>query len=383
MSSIIRSSSKDLLFGNLDEYLRRENLYHAEKALKNAVEEYTYPVLQTPKYSNDNINHKYNVISSLDWLSDNSSFVSISEDMGIRLFLTSPELLTEKDHQLVPFIRSYQDTPISSFSLHPSGSVYSGFCGSLVASNNLPLKFLNLIPDENGKSQLIKTFNIQDNQTERFNKIFSIQFNSDLSFSTGSNKSIQLFDINRFDPVSTVKTSGIISCLALSKSDHLPSGSFYSGSFNNQVNIHDSDGTITSSVTVDKGNGIIQIIESINGRYIFCICRNCTVIQILDLRMGLLPVGELESFNCKNQRIVGDIFPNSKGLIIGSADGFLNWYRDAELGLSSIQPDKILVNSETSIPSVKINKLAPQLVLTSQGDRNYSKPKIDITELYI
>jgi hypothetical protein len=382
MDTILRASTDKLLHGNINQCINREDSLHNQLLLRNTDSLYSYPPYQSPRYVNEDYNIRHNVISQLEWLPDGGSFVSITEDLGIRLFIAPSDLLQKEKQDLSPFIRSYQYAPISAFCLHLSASIYNGFCGSLLATNNLPLKLLNLIPNDEGKSQLIKTFNIQDQHTERYNKIFSLTFTSDVQFLAGGSKSVYLFDINRNDPLLTIPTSnGITSCLTVSNSDLLPSGTFFTGTFSNKVQMHDPNGTVVNSVSLEKGNGISQIIESINGRYLFCISRNSSSIKMLDLRMGLLPAGELESFSSRNQRITGEMFPDSKGLLVGTSDGFLNWYRDSELGLPSIDPVKLSVNSETSLPFVRVNKQVPSLILTGQGDRSYQKPRIDISEI--
>lgn len=375
------ASTKDTFFGNIRETIAGENELHRELLEKNQTSEYTFPSLSGPIISNDS-DHLYrsNITTNIQWCTDGGSFVTTSEDGGIRLYIPSPTLLEDEDEQLVPFLRSYIPTPIICSELHPSASIHNGVSANLISTKDVPLRLISLIPNDNDQYQTLRSFQTQNPQTEQFLKVHSLKFIDENEFVAGSNKTISLFDINRQLPIlETSSKAGITSCITPNNSQFSTNNGVYTGSFSSKIQQLDSDLNLIQSTSVEAGNGISQLLVSSNEKYLYVISRNSSVIDILDVRMGLKQVSSLSGFSSGNQRVKGDVLPSSQGLVIGSDDGKLLWYKDAELGIEC-QADHIQL-SESSISSVSINPKEPSILAIGVGDRDSEEPQVSLQQL--
>jgi len=376
------ASTKEILYGYQNESLQNENKEHEFLVKQNQHSNYTFPSLSsTPIYSGKNeISKDFNFPKSIQWCHDGSSFVTSSEDNGIRLYITSPTLLEDDDVQLNPFLRSFRPTPIICSDLHPRSSIYDGFCSNLISSKDVPLKLISLIPDDEGNYQILQSFQIRNYQTEEFLKIHSTKFINDSCFIAGSNKLISIFDVNRPDPILQFPSkAGITSCIAPSKSEFLTQGGFYTGTFSNKLQLYDGNAKLIQQASVQSGNGIIQTLESSNGKYLYVISRNSSTIDVLDIRMGLELVSQLHGFSSGNQRINGDVLPDSQGLVIGTNDGRVLWYKDAELGIECSPDVNQLTNNAVS--SITVNPKEPSVLAIGCGDRSSEKAQVCLQQL--
>lgn len=375
------ASTRDTFNGNIHETLLKENALHSELLRKNDNTGYTFPNLSSPIPSGSlDLNHQYNICNSIEWCADGSSFVTRSEDNGLRLYIPSPTLLEDEDKQLVPFLRSYRPTPIICSVLHPISSIYDGLCATLVSQKDVPLRLMNLIPDENDKYQTLMSYKTQNYQTEEFLKIHSMEFLDRDRFVCGSNKLVSVFDLNRSEPIKEVRPQfGIASCITASNSEFSVLGGFYAGSFSNKISVFDSDYNVVENTVVTSGSGVTQLIESSNGKYLYVISRGSKTIDILDIRMGLNQVCQLGGFSSGNQKLKGDILPNSQGLLIGSDSGDLLWYKDVELGIECI-PETIHLEDE-AISSVVINPKEPTVLALAAGDRSSNHAQVSLQHM--
>lgn len=377
------ASTRDTFFGEIGETLRKENQLHHELLEKNNSSGYTFPSLSDPIHNSTHeydYSHQSNITTNIEWCSDGGSLVTTSEDGGIRLYITSPTLLDDDDQQMVPFLRSFRPSPIICSELHPSASIHNGVCTTLISANDVPLKLMCLIPDENNQYQTLRSFKTQNLQTEAFLKIHSLKFIDEYNFVAGSNKSITLFDLNRQEPILDRYTrAGITSCITPNTSQFTSNNGIYTGSFSNKIQQYDSNLNLVESTMIDSGNGITQLLVSSNEKYLYAISRNSSIIDILDIRMGLKQISSLSGFSSGNQRLTGVVLPNSQGLVIGSDNGDLLWYKDSELGLEC-EPEKLQI-SHTSISSVSINPKEPSILALATGDRDTKEPQVSLQQL--
>lgn len=376
------ASTRNTFNGQIPETIINENALHDELLKKNQNTDYTFPRLSDPTLGKIDRAHQYNVCDSIQWCNDGGSFVTTSEDCGLRLYITSPTLLEDDDEQLVPFLRVFRPSSIICSRIHPTSSIYNGFCASMIATTDVPLRFMSLIPDENGVNQTLMTYQTQNEQTEKFLKLHCLEFLDSTTFATGSHKLISIFDVNRANPLLEFKSkAGITSCITKTDNEFSTANGFYTGSFSNKIQLFDTSGEVLQSVSLRSGNGITQLLESSNGKYIYVVSRNSNKIDILDIRMGLKQICQLDGFSSGNQRLKGDVLPNSQGLVIGTDRGDLLWYKDAEMGIEC-QPDTVQLCDE-SIPCTSINPREPSVLAIGRGDRTSDKSQVSLQQLTI
>ncbi|ODV96716.1 hypothetical protein PACTADRAFT_32213 [Pachysolen tannophilus NRRL Y-2460] len=343
----------------------------------------------------------------MHWSYDGTSFISVHEDFGIRLFLLPPDILDrqdkiEKNNQLVPFLRIYQNMPILSYSPNSLFSLYGAENevrennNILVSLRGVPLRLVDLSPKEEEekeeKSSLISQYYFKDIMHDKFLDTTALNFLKNGKFLAGSTNNIALFDINRSIPIwhKIFKKTGIISCLEKSKSNSLIGDCIFFGSYiKNQINILDtrSRETVMKSNLFKQGNGIQQIIESNNGRFLYSIARSKDDIDILDLRMNLMKVGTLTNWkqSClenKNQKKFVDILPNSQGIIAGSNNGEVKIWENSELGIDcdcevlfKINDNNKNLKFDPNISCVKVNPLTDvNIIGITNGERDPIDP---------
>lgn len=369
------ASTKSTFFYPTYESIEKENIIHAHLVQLNKSNGYTYPHLHQPRHVNNNLNP--NIVTHLQWI-ESSTILTKSTDNAFRLYISPADLLQSEDEQLlVPFVRCFHNTSIQSFEVHPLSSLYSGSIPILVSSNNMPLKLVDLIPDEDGKYRLLKIFNSVNQFNEIYESFNVLKFTHNaFNFIAGGGKMLKVFDINRSSPVRNIEgIRGMVSCVTLSTSEFGYDG-FYTGGFNGHLGFHDKRGKIIETAKFDTkdGNGISQILESNNGRYLFVISRNTEYIKILDLRMGLQELEnydlKLDNISFKNQRIFGDVLNNGHGLLFGSSEGEVHCFKDAELGQATNHViDTIPGIGNGSINNIKVNPDDSNVVACGFGDR--------------
>ncbi|CCH44734.1 putative WD repeat-containing protein [Wickerhamomyces ciferrii] len=377
------ASTKETFNGLINDSIDKENALHASLVRENSQNGYVYPALGSPIKSRDSQplkDHLYNVGTSFNWCDNGSTFITVSEDHGIRTYITSQTLIDDDNSQLIPYLRIFKSTPIISSALYPDSSLYSGSCSMLISQKDVPLRLQSLIPNEDNEYPIIQSYQIQDRQTEIFQKVNSMSFLDGARFITGSNKFISSFDTQRSEAIASIPSkSGIVSALTNAKSEFANDG-FYSGSFSGKLTFYSNDLEPIEQTKVQNGNGITQIIESSNGKYLYVISRNSSHVEVLDIRMGLKQVAKLTGLVTLNQRITGDLLPQSQGLIIGSNDGKLLVYKDAELGMDC-EPEFVTLNDCIPISSVVVNPSESQVLGLIKGDRSDEYQQVSLQKL--
>jgi hypothetical protein len=330
-----------------------------------SLSEYTYPPLQSSTATNPLIT------TQLQWLPDASALITASSDVGIRTYIPPESLLEEPVNQLISYTRAYL-TSITTSAVHPSASLYNGSIPLAIGGKEIPLKLYNAFPDENGKARPLRVYNTAHPQTEKYAKISSLAFLGGSTILSGSMKSIQLFDIERSDPIGEVTTTGIVSAMAPSRSEFIHDG-WFTSTWNGHISLHSLEGDVTMQYRTN--NGVFQVLESINGKYLYVIPRQGDSIDVLDIRMGLEKVCDLLGFKSQSQRISGSLKPHSGGLVIGTSDGCVMEYRDAEMAMGTSEEVKVC---DTSISHVSIHPQDENIIALSTGDRACNTPEVSM-----
>ncbi|KAH3684338.1 hypothetical protein WICPIJ_004684 [Wickerhamomyces pijperi] len=369
--------------------IEQEDKIHEDFLSGIDLNEYTYPQLHQNTYNSSNGNSNPNIITHLQWL-DSSSILTKSTDNAFRVYIPPSDLLDSRtEQQLIPFIRCFHNTSIQSFETHPLSSVYRGSIPTLVSSNDMPLKLVDLIPGGgNGKYRLLKTFNNMNQYNEKYESFLALKFvdGGERFIAGGGGKMLKLFDVNRTGPIRDIENiKGLISTITVSFSEFGYAG-FYTGGFNGHLSIHDSQGTIVESTKMNPmdGNGISQILESKNGKYLYVVSRNSGHIRVLDLRMGLQQLStydlKLESVDLGSQRVFGDVLDRSQGLMIGGTNGLIHWFKDAELGQSTNHVTYDLLDaSGATINNLKVNPDDNNILALGIGDREHTNFGLNIS----
>ncbi|KAH3663925.1 hypothetical protein WICMUC_005864 [Wickerhamomyces mucosus] len=369
---VLQSSKSTFHNFGLSESIQLENDLQEKFINSNSNSEYTFPSFSNPNFISDTQFPNY--IHRTKWLKD-SSLITISQDNAIRLYIPSPDLLSLDNELILPYLRHFSSHSILTSEIHPNSSIYEGSIPVLLSSKEIPLKLMSLINGE-----LITSYNNKNETVERYESVYSMKFLNEVNFLTGSNKNIKIYDLNRKDPIVTIENRGINSCITTLNSEFLERGSFITGTFSNKLTLYNSNCNIVQKFQCGN-NGISQILESNNGKYLYIISRNSGKIKILDIRMSLKEVDQLSNLNFKNQRIYGDIFDNNQGLLIGSSNGELNWFKDSELGMSTTHEKIKLSDENSAISNVSINPSDANVIAISIGDRNSTKSELQIDKI--
>lgn len=313
------------------------------KALVNSTQ-YPFPKLSVSPFQNDRdttlINLKQPVIcQDIQWSADGTSFITFHDDYGIREYLV-PE---GEDKCLVPFKRFFKTQSIINAKVHPKYSPYSeelNFNVMIVSSKDLPIQLYSLAHSETRHYSLF-SYDTMNPENERYETTYAIDFLNDTEFVAGSVKNkIAVYDLNRKLPVWTSQFTkkkcgkrfhrAIVSCFDQSTERH--DHSRYMGTYKNELFKLDTRmqkiELLRTNFASNKDfpSGIIQLLQSVNGHYIYVVKRDSALIDVLDVRQSCCQVNELIlPFKIKKQKFKASL--NSvHGLIIGDEDGnILKW----------------------------------------------------------
>lgn len=319
------------------------------------------------------------------WAHDGTSFVTVNDDYGIRQYLVpvqDPGGGSIKE--LIPFTRAFTNQSVVCSRVHPRYSLFNetdDLNFILLGMRNVPLQLCPL-RSESDKLQISRSFDVSCSNNDTLKVPHAIDFHgSDLFLAGFERNRVCLYDINRSSPIwatqSTRKSSGshahraIVSCFDESTSGMLFKSSMrVYGTYKNELSVVDP--RTPSSFHLHKltsGKGIIQILKSVNGHYLYIITRNTNVIDILDIRQPSRRLNVLTlPFKMGTQKFKASLSAVS-GLHMGTTDGsLLNWPADlVEFG----------GNDKNSIESSEQLKLEPDL-LAWDSDSPYSKSRINI-----
>ncbi|ODQ65386.1 hypothetical protein NADFUDRAFT_51979 [Nadsonia fulvescens var. elongata DSM 6958] len=336
------------------------------------------------------------------WTRDGSSIVTISEDNGIRLFIAPSDLLEFRDnkpHEIYPYSRVYPGnglvSSVVSSSIYPQFELESYYsCLSLTAQRNEPIKLINLLSGDT-----VGTYPLVDHR-EQFLAPNEMVFADDgQTFTCGTMSKVSIFDTSRIghEPILSFPTipsrhykrqglgdsnryhRGLVSSLNYQPSSG--SQTLLAATYDGNACLYDLKSPFPSNIISEVikspvGTGITQTVWSNNERYVYLICRNCSEVPILDLRMGMAVCGFLTGSSIRNsQRIYAD-YSSKYGLAIGGAetDGYIYHWPDAELGISNTAQKLIKAHSfGSTISSVAFNRLeGVDLMVTASGCRTDS-----------
>lgn len=337
--------------------------------------DYTYPCLQRPIDPNSNNASQPVITSQLEWLPDSSALLTVSSDRGIRTYIPPQTLLDQPVDQLLAYTRSFLPS-ITTTCIHPQSSLYTGIVPIAISGMEVPLKLYNVIPDEKGRLRPLRVFNNSHPQTEKYYKTSCLTFLNDKTILSGGSRRIQMFDIERSDPIGELdRVSGIVSAMTPTNSEFVTDG-WWCGSWNGSVSLYSNNGEQISQTKLP--HGVFQILESDNDKYIYVIPRHDDHIQVLDVRMGLSPVCSLDQFKSSAQRITATVLPNGQGLLTGTTRGTINHYYDSEVGINALRS---IDTPCFPVPHVSAHSQEPGIVAYSVGDRSTHKPHVTIALL--
>lgn len=293
--------------------------------------------LQNPAFVRDQNWERPVICQNIFWSKDGSSIVTISDDYGIRQYMTCFEDNTD---QLIPLTRMFKNRSIVTGQVHPLYSLYNdtgNFNVLLTACKDLPLQMYSL---QDTEGPCLNHYNVSNNESGTWETPHAINWTDENEFLIGSVKNrVSLFNCHRRSPVWTFQSKrgnatskSIVSCF-----NERPHGEFSStkhsifGTYKNELHLLDYRMRYPQFLhRSPQGTGYIQLLESVNGHYIYALKRNTNLIDVLDTREIHRPVNRLQlPFRMGNQKHKASI-TRTNGLTIGTDDGkIVGWTSSA------------------------------------------------------
>lgn len=302
------------------------------------------------------------VFKTVYWTPDGSSLISVNEDNAIRLFIVPPDLLEGDKKVLKPYTRRFNPTPILSSAVYPGFSLQDpATCGLVVSSRNVPVKLYNALSSDSWSDASFPIFNAN---TESYQPAYSMDFDgSDNTLLCASDRLTALFDTSRpgDEPFMTLKSPG--KCSAVTTYN----GTVAVGTFEGYTRLYDgANGELVLSQKAD--NGVMQLIPTA-GDFIYRVCRRTDHIDVLDSRMDLRKVAQLDGFRGNtNQRI--HVEQGFRGeLYAGCVDGNVVHWPNANRGVDS-SAEVFFGLHKNTVSSVGLNPLDLGVMATCSGDRD-------------
>ncbi|QHS75734.1 Swt21p [Saccharomyces paradoxus] len=366
---------------------------------------YVYPPLKESPYINvkDDVRMEKKVLcQDIFWSCDGASFVSVHNDFGIRQYLVPEEANTDKTKKslLLPFTRFFKNQSILSCAVDPFYSLYSENSGELagdrivIGGKNFPLQLYSLMD-----GQCIFSYDTKNEMNGEYESVYSVRINAESRIYTGSHRNkVAIYDMSRREAVwmhrSTRKASrgrqSIISCFEEQPMGGQTSsrGPLLCGSYANEMFQVDSRHQRLEIVNYARttAGGILQILASDNGRYVYVVRRNSDTISVYDRRnlqreLNLLLLPFRIHHNSAKLHAYIDM---TCGLSMGTPQGMvLNWGRDLvefggvssrssveELPTASIQAESVWHTSlDSGIPASVVKNCPgdPELLALSHG----------------
>ncbi|CAI4035931.1 hypothetical protein SMKI_14G1400 [Saccharomyces mikatae IFO 1815] len=281
------------------------------------------------------------------WSSDGTSFVSVHNDFGIRQYLVPEEtdMNKGKKNLLIPFSRFFRNQSIVSCAVDPFYSLYGGKSGEVandrivIAGKNFPLQLYSIMD-----GQCIASYDTTNELNGEYETAYSMRIDTEAHIYTGSHRNkVAIYDMNRREAVwmhrSTKRASktrqSIISCFEEYPigGQILPRESLLCGSYANEVFQVDSRRQRLEKINYARRTpgGIVQILASDNGRYVYIVRRNSDAIYVYDRRNLQRELNTLAlPFRIHNNFVKSKAYIDmTYGLSIGTPQGtVLNWGRD-------------------------------------------------------
>ncbi|KAA8916212.1 hypothetical protein TRICI_001647 [Trichomonascus ciferrii] len=306
------------------------------------------------------------MFKTLYWTPDGSSLISVNEDNAIRLFIVPPDLLEGDKKTLMPYTRRFNPTPILSSAVYPGFSLQDpATCGLVISTRNVPVKLYNALSSDSWSDASFPIFNAN---TESYQPAYAMAFDSsDNTLVCGSDRLTALFDTNRpgDDAYMALKMPG--KCSAVTTYNSMVAV----GTFEGYTRLYDgASGELVLSQKADKG--VMQLIMT-GGDLVYRVNRRSDHIDVLDSRMGLRKVAQLDGFQGNtNQRI--HVEHGFRGeLYTGGIDGNVVYWPNANQGVDA--SSKLLFSPHSNtVSSVALNPLDLGVMGTCSGDRDNQAP---------
>lgn len=302
------------------------------------------------------------VFKSAYWTPDGSSLISVNEDNAIRLFIVPPDLLEGGKKMLKPYTRRFNPTPILSSSVYPGFSLSDpATCGLVISSRNVPVKLYNALSSDSWSDASFPIFNAN---TESYQPAYAMAFDESANtLMCGSDRLTALFDTSRpgDDAYMTLKAPG--KCSAVTTYN----GMIAVGTFEGYTRLYDgANGELILSQKAE--NGVMQLITT-DGDLIYRVNRRSDHIDVLDCRMDLGKVAQLDGFQGDtNQRI--HVEHGFRGeLYAGGIDGNVVYWPNANHGVDSTA-QLLFSPHKNTVSSVSLNPLDLGVMATCSGDRD-------------
>lgn len=399
---------------NLRECWANEDEAWARMVSRDESNGYPFPMLRQSIYLEDETRnlHKPIICQDMSWSHDGTSFVTVHDDYGIRQYLVPDTELAEGSvKELIPFTRSFKNQSVVSSRVHPGYSLFNESDASnliLLAMRGVPLQLCPLQSDS-GDLQASRSFDVSNFTNGTYHVPHAIDFHGNSHFLAGFERNrICLYDINRSSPLwvgqSTKKECGssvhraIVSCFDKQANAFLPEHSTrVCGTYKNELHMIDIR-TLKNQFLhkLKSGRGIIQILKSENGHYLYTLKRNSNLIDILDMRQPSKKLNALKlPFNLGAQKFKASLTA-ANGLTIGTDYGsVINWPRDlVEFGgndrtfVENSQTQKLgadtfgwefdLPYGNSRINLIEESPVEPGLFLVSYSPDKFAEPSTSI-----
>ncbi|CAI1675158.1 hypothetical protein SEUBUCD646_0N01410 [Saccharomyces eubayanus] len=273
---------------------------------KNDASGYAYPALGKSPYigeTSDGRMEKKVLCQDIFWSCDGTSLVSVHNDFGIRQYLIPEEKDGDNKNKelllLLPFSRFFKNQSIVSCAVHPLYSLYDEPSGGVatdkiaIGSKNFPLQLYSVMD-----GQCVATFDTTNEMNGEYETAYSVKTDTEAHIYTGSHRNkVAIYDMNRREAVwmhrSSKKASkgrhSIISCFEEQPAGAaaLPRGPLLCGSYANELFLVDPRHRQTVAISRSgqkAAMGVIQILTSDNGRYVYVTRRNSDKISVYDRR---------------------------------------------------------------------------------------------------
>ncbi|KAL3232416.1 Protein SWT21 [Nakaseomyces bracarensis] len=331
---------------------------------------YDLPNLQQSRYQEDlKEAEKLTICQDIYWSHDSTSFVTVHSDYGIRQYLRPDD--SNSIGQLTPYSRIFAASSIISCSVHQNYSMYesnpdpTSHC-ILIGSRTVPIKLVDL--ESHDQLKTLVSYNITNEENEKFEVPFSLQFLEGPQFLAGSTRNkVSLYDMSRRDPIikysynrkgkcGSTSYKSIISCFDKG------SKVIICGSYKNQLFRVDTRSKsmemVYRSGRNGNGNGYYQLINTNNDNYLYSFKRNSNKVDIIDLRKPTALLNQFTLPYTSDKRLKATY--NGSELAIGTPNGtIISWETSTvesggitrENKTEQCTPD----TTYTSIPSTVIN----------------------------
>lgn len=310
-----------------------------------------------------------NLFKQAQWSADGTTVVTHNEDQRLRTFVLPVDLLDGEDSQprkLEPYAVLASATHVQAYTLHPSFDL-NNTASTLVLSSaaDLPIRLRNALYQDISTA----SYPLVDPLTEAYISPSSLAFTRDgTHFVAGCWNALHVFDCSRdgSGPIQshvtaasksarkrygamTVGCKGMIKTLAVSSDGYMAAGTTQ-----RQVGLYSQDGlgecitAFSVAIAPDDedvvgGDGIMQVLWSPCGRYLYVAERQSDGLLLYDIRVSGKKLGCLSGRGAQTpQKLDVGIVPTANGsheICAGGIDGVVRIWSDPPSQEGKHSPD--------------------------------------------